>query len=216
MTSRDPEAVLRARLAGALLQPSPEQLRRWQTALDTAAQAPAATEAPDVTAGTAVLATPVPATPGRRTATGPCRPVPDLGRRRSGGPRRRTTRAPGRPPFRPGLAVAGVAAAVAVAAWVGLAPVARTEDRPLTLTREQLRTNLPAGRDFGELADHATRTACLARLGAPGLEPLAGRPVLLDDRPGVLLVLPTDRSGRLRVLVVGPSCTEILADATTG
>jgi hypothetical protein len=45
--------------------------------------------------------------------------------------------------------------------------------------------------------------------------------VLLDGRPGVLLVLPTGRAGRLRLLVVAPSCgaggpAEALADQLVG
>lgn len=108
-----------------------------------------------------------------------------------------------------------VAAAV-VAALTGVDPLTGSRDRPLSLTREQLPTVLPSGREFGELSDPAARAGCLTRLGAAGLEPLAGRPVLLDHRPGVLLVLPTERPGRLRILVVDPGCASTLAETSTG
>jgi hypothetical protein len=225
MTIPDPEARLRARLAGALRQPSPEQLARWQAAVDAARAAavragtapaaattvsepagvivpePAGAIVPEPAGVTEDLIDDAPPTPRLRVLPGQ-RSEADRGR-----PSGRVRRW-----FTAGVAAAGLAAV----AWVGLAPVTVPQDRPLTLTREQLRTTLPTGRDFGELADPATRSACLVRLGVPGREPLAGRPVLLDGRPGVLLVLPTDRPGRLRVLVVGPTCADTLADTTTG
>jgi hypothetical protein len=45
---------------------------------------------------------------------------------------------------------------------------------------------------------------------------VAARQVVLDGRSGVLLVLPTERPGRLRMLVVDPRCTTTLADEIAG
>jgi hypothetical protein len=77
--------------------------------------------------------------------------------------------------------------------------------------------------DVGALADPARRAACL-RVTAPALPPdtalLGGRRVLLDDRPGVLLVLPGGLPGRLRLVVVDPGCGPdggtLLAETTVG
>jgi hypothetical protein len=83
-----------------------------------------------------------------------------------------------------------------------------------------LRAGLGA-RDPGPLADPARRVACLAAHGLPaGTAVLGSRQVLVDGRPGTLLVLPTGQAARFRVLVVGPGCTDAvpdtLADLTVG
>jgi hypothetical protein len=83
-----------------------------------------------------------------------------------------------------------------------------------------LRAGLGA-RDPGPLADPARRAACLVAHGLPaGTMPLGSRQVLVDDRPGTLLVLPTGQAARFRLLVVGPGCTatdpDTLADLTVG
>jgi hypothetical protein len=83
-----------------------------------------------------------------------------------------------------------------------------------------LRAGLGA-RDPGPLADPARRAACLVAHGLPaGTEVLGSRQVLVDGRPGTLLVLPTGSAARFRVLVVGPGCTDAvpdtLADLTVG
>ncbi|NMO90276.1 hypothetical protein [Actinomycetospora sp. TBRC 11914] len=83
-----------------------------------------------------------------------------------------------------------------------------------------LRAGLGAA-DPGPLGDPARRAACLVAHGLPaGTVPLGTRQVLLDGRPGTLLVLTTGRAARFRLLVVGPGCTadrpDTLADLTVG
>jgi hypothetical protein len=62
--------------------------------------------------------------------------------------------------------------------------------------------------DVGELADPARRAACLRAVApaAAGETLLGGRRVVLDGRPGVLLVLATGTRGGLRILTVDPAC----------
>jgi hypothetical protein len=83
-----------------------------------------------------------------------------------------------------------------------------------------LRAGLGA-RDPGPLADPVRRAGCLVAHGLPaGAVPLGSRQVLVDGRPGTLLVLPTGQAARFRLLVVGPGCApadpETLADLTVG
>jgi hypothetical protein len=62
--------------------------------------------------------------------------------------------------------------------------------------------------DVGDLADPARRAACLRAVApaAAGETLLGGRRVVLDGRPGVLLVLATGTRGGLRILTVDPAC----------
>jgi hypothetical protein len=62
--------------------------------------------------------------------------------------------------------------------------------------------------DVGELADPARRAACRRAVApaAAGETLLGGRRVVLDGRPGVLLVLATGTRGGLRILTVDPAC----------
>jgi hypothetical protein len=62
--------------------------------------------------------------------------------------------------------------------------------------------------DVGELAHPARRAACLRAVApaAAGETLLGGRRVVLDGRPGVLLVLATGVRGGLRILTVDPAC----------
>jgi hypothetical protein len=72
--------------------------------------------------------------------------------------------------------------------------------------------------DVGDLADPARRAECL-RIVAPaaGSAPLlGGRRVVLDRRPGTLLVLGTGTLGRLRLVVVDPNCGTLLAHVVSG
>lgn len=72
--------------------------------------------------------------------------------------------------------------------------------------------------DVDDLADPARRAACL-RIVAPaaGSAPLlGGRRVVLDGRPGTLLVLGTGTLGRLRLVVVDPNCGTLLAHVVSG
>jgi hypothetical protein len=62
--------------------------------------------------------------------------------------------------------------------------------------------------DVGDLTDPARRTACLRAVApaAVGEALLGGRRVVLDGRPGVLLVLATGTTGGLRIVTVDPGC----------
>ncbi|MGE0295948.1 hypothetical protein [Pseudonocardia sp.] len=74
--------------------------------------------------------------------------------------------------------------------------------------------------DVGPLADPARLAGCLRAAGVRDALPLGGRPVLLEDRPGILLVFPAGAPGRLRIVVVDPACGPdgaiVLADTTVG
>lgn len=85
----------------------------------------------------------------------------------------------------------------------------------MTLTRAQLLATPPTGRDLGPLAAPPTLSSCLARHGST-TQPIAARRVVLDGHAGVLLVLPTELPGRVRLLVVDPHCSTALADDTVG
>jgi hypothetical protein len=61
--------------------------------------------------------------------------------------------------------------------------------------------------DYGPLAAPGRLAGCLAAHGVPpGVRPVGGRQVVVDGRPGVLLVLPTGTAARFRLLAVGPAC----------
>jgi hypothetical protein len=64
--------------------------------------------------------------------------------------------------------------------------------------------------DLGPLADPARRAACVRAVGPTGARPddavLGGRRVLLEGRPGILVVLAAGSLGQFRLLVVDPGC----------
>jgi hypothetical protein len=61
--------------------------------------------------------------------------------------------------------------------------------------------------DYGPLAAPGRLAGCLAAHGVPpGVRPVGARQVVVDGRPGVLLVLPTGTAARFRLLAVGPDC----------
>ena len=64
--------------------------------------------------------------------------------------------------------------------------------------------------DLGPLDDPIRREGCLRAVAPTGVRPddrvLGGRQVVLDGRPGVLLVLATGVLGRFRLVVVDPAC----------
>jgi hypothetical protein len=122
-----------------------------------------------------------------------------------GGPPR-----PSRPPTRRLRAAALAAAVATVGAGLG-ALLHRPDPAPPAVARVEL---VAVGRatvgttDVGPLADPARRAACL-RAVAPGSTSealLGGRRVVLDGRPGILLVLAAGRGTGLRILTVDPSC----------
>jgi hypothetical protein len=128
--------------------------------------------------------------------------VRSAGRRRTTG-RRRSTWTPRR--------LLAAAAAVTVVAGVGLGALASRPAPAPTITRVEL---VALGRsavgtmDVGDLADPARRVACLRAVAPAAAEEalLGGRRVVLDGRPGVLLVLATGTPGGLRIVTVDPGC----------
>lgn len=117
-------------------------------------------------------------------------------------PRRR------RPRPRVVLAVSAAAAAVGAAVVLG-AP--RPAPPVLTVSGVDLvtvATSAVGVVDVGDLGDPARREACLRAVlpDAARERLLGGRRVILDGRPGVLLVLATGARGVLHVVTVDPGC----------
>jgi hypothetical protein len=136
---------------------------------------------------------------------------------------------PGRAPRRRPALVAGalVAAAAAVVALVAVvlaapgpapapraptaapAPPVTVPDVPVLAGGDgpaALRAGL-GSTDYGPLAAPGRLAGCLAAHGVPaGVRPVGARQVVVDGRPGVLLVLPTGTAARFRLLAVGPDC----------
>jgi hypothetical protein len=116
---------------------------------------------------------------------------------------------------RPLLAAAALAAAVA--AGVG-ALLPGPPDRPapvelpaLTVGRVDLvavATAAVGTTDVGDLADPARRAGCLRAVAPAAVDEklLGGRRVVLEGRPGLLLVLATGTRGGLRIVTVDPGC----------
>jgi hypothetical protein len=154
--------------------------------------------------------------PGRHVETsGRSHPSPDRHTETSGrshaSPDRHveTSRWSGRRPPRRLLAAVAVVVAVAGAGAAALLP--RPAPPAATVTRIEL---VALGRaavgtmDVGDLADPARRVACLRAVAPAAAEEalLGGRRVVLDGRPGVLLVLATGTPGGLRIVTVDPGC----------
>jgi hypothetical protein len=128
------------------------------------------------------------------------------------------------PPWQVAALVAGVGAAV-VGAVVGAVTLARhpAPTRPGGPTAERITVSRPASEvplsdpqivgllshtpDYGPLADPQRRASCLSGLGYSAARPvLGGRPVDMQGRAGVLLVLAADTPRTLVALVVAPDC----------
>jgi hypothetical protein len=120
--------------------------------------------------------------------------------------------------------MAGVGAAV-VGAVVGAVTLARdpAPSRPGGPTAESITVSRPANAvplsdsqivgllahspDYGPLADPQRRASCLSGLGYSAATPVLGaRPVDMQGRAGVLLVLAADTPRALLALVVAPDC----------
>lgn len=117
--------------------------------------------------------------------------------------------APRRRRFRTRVVLALSAAAAVVAAAVLGAP--RPAPPVLTVSRVDLvtvATSAVGVVDVGDLVDPARREACLRAVlpDAARERLLGGRRVVLDGRPGVLLVLATGMRGQLHVVTVDPGC----------
>jgi len=137
-------------------------------------------------------------------------------------PRQPSSRPSGRP-SRSRVLLAVLAAAAAVAVVVVGAP--RPGPPVLSVSRVDLvavATAAVGTVDVGALADPDRRQACLRAVlpDAAGLRLLGGRRVVLDGRPGVLLVLATGTRGGLDVVTVDPGCGPaggtLLARVTVG
>ncbi len=116
---------------------------------------------------------------------------------------------PRRRRLRPRVVLAVSAAAAVVAAVVLGAP--RPAPPVLTVSRVDLAavaTSAVGVVDVGDLVDPARREACLRAVlpDAARERLLGGRRVVLDGRPGVLLVLATGTRGQLHVVTVDPGC----------
>lgn len=86
-----------------------------------------------------------------------------------------------------------------------------TVTRPATelpLSNPQIVGLLSARPDYGPLADPQRRASCLSGLGYSAATPVLGaRPVDMNGRPAVLIVLAADTPGKLLALVVEPGCS---------
>jgi hypothetical protein len=133
-----------------------------------------------------------------------------------------------RPHLRPVRVIAGVAGLGAVLAAVGVGTAAlinAPEPAPSTpATAEHITVSTPPmaiplsqaeilgllnrSPDYGPLSDPARRASCLSGLGYPAsAQVLGARPVDINARPGVLLVLPDDTPDNLAVFAVALNCS---------
>lgn len=144
-----------------------------------------------------------------------------------------------RPHTRPGRMIAGIAGLCAIAAAIGLGTRAllnappTTPSAPATAQHITVSTPPPAiplsqaeilellhhPPEYGPLSSPALRASCLSGLGYPAsTQVLAARPVDVNARPGVLLVVPGDSPDNLAVYAVALNCsaadTGLLASTT--
>jgi hypothetical protein len=78
----------------------------------------------------------------------------------------------------------------------------------IPLSEAQILGLLDRSPDYGPLAEAPHRASCLNGLGYPTSTGVLGaRPIEINGRPGVLLVLPGDRPEELAVLAVAPKCS---------
>lgn len=89
--------------------------------------------------------------------------------------------------------------------------VSRTgADARVPLSGPQIVSLLGRRPDYGPLTDPQRRASCLSGLGYPASTTvLAARPLDMDGRRAVLIVLPGDTAGALTALVVGPNCSSV-------
>jgi hypothetical protein len=83
-----------------------------------------------------------------------------------------------------------------------------TPPMTIPLSQAEILGLLNRGPDYGPLDDPARRASCLSGLGYPAsTQVLGARPVDINARPGVLLVLPGDTPNDLAVFAVAPNCS---------
>lgn len=133
-----------------------------------------------------------------------------------------------RPHIRPARLAAGVAGVAAVLAAIGLGTAALlntpepTPSAPATaehitvstppavipLSQAEILALLTKSPEYGPLGDASLRASCLSGLGYPASTRVLGaRPVDINARPGVLLVLPGDTPDNLAVFAVALNCS---------
>lgn len=133
-----------------------------------------------------------------------------------------------RPGTRPAKILAGVAGICAAFAAVGFGTSALLHEQPsapsMPTTIEHITVSTPPmtiplssaeisgllghSPDYGPLADASRRASCLAGLGySAATQVLGARPVEINARPGVLLVLPADTPTDLAVFAVALNCS---------
>ncbi|CDO86054.1 hypothetical protein AWC29_28860 [Mycobacterium triplex] len=147
---------------------------------------------------------------------------------RSAGDSRGAATHAARPRIRGARVAAGAAGVCAVLAAIGFgtaallnepgpAPGAPTTALHITVSTPPMAIPLSAaeivallGRapDYGPLGDPGRRASCLGGLGYPAsTQVLGARPVEINARPGVLLVLPGDNPADLAVFAVALNCS---------
>lgn len=133
-----------------------------------------------------------------------------------------------RPRIRPARIVAAGAGLCAVLAAIGFGTVAllhAPQPAPDTpgdiqhITRSTLPMEIPLSQseivglldrppEYGALGDPARRASCLTGLGYPAsTQVLGARPVQINARPGIVLVIPGDSPHVLAVFAVSPNCS---------
>ncbi|OMC50971.1 hypothetical protein A5747_23930 [Mycobacterium sp. IS-836] len=133
-----------------------------------------------------------------------------------------------RPRPRPGRIAAGVAGLCAVLAAIGIGTAAlinaptpipstavtaehitvSTPPMVVPLSQDEILGLLDRRPEYGPLTDPSRRASCLSGLGYPAsTQVLGARPIDINARPGVLLVLPGDTPNNLAVFAVALNCS---------
>ncbi|OBG28416.1 hypothetical protein [Mycobacterium sp. E3198] len=133
-----------------------------------------------------------------------------------------------RPHIRPARLAAGVAGVGAALAAIGVGTAAllnapepapstpataqhitvSTPPAAIPLSQAEILGLLSKSPDYGPLGDPSLRASCLSGLGYPASTRVLGaRPVDINARPGVLLVLPGDTPDDLAVFAVALNCS---------
>lgn len=133
-----------------------------------------------------------------------------------------------RPPLRSGRVAAGVAGLCAVLAAIGIGTAAlidapapmpstsvtaehitvSTPPMVVPLSQAEILGLLDRNPEYGPLTDPSRRASCLSGLGYPAsTQVLGARPIDINARPGVLLVLPGDTPDILAVFAVALNCS---------
>lgn len=133
-----------------------------------------------------------------------------------------------RPRIRPARTVAAAAGVCAVLAAIGFGTVAllhapqpapdtpgdiqhitlSTPPMAIPLSPNEILGLLDRSPDYGPLGDPARRASCLTGLGFPAsTQVLGARPVEINARPGIVLVIPGDSPHVLAVYAVSPNCS---------